>query len=347
MSSDHTLTSADSEPASAVSSAARVEQEASTDLPFVRRVTDLLLRFGMLIVLVGLMIAAQVVYPEFLTWRNLQNTITQNSNTAIVAVGATYVMIGGGFDLSVAGTLGLGSVIFAELTVKGLPVGLALILALFGGTVAGIFNGLVITKLKVNPFVATLGSAAIFLGIGALYANSDSISVPPSTAFTYLGQSKIAGVDVSVILIVILYVLGGFVLSRTVFGRSVYATGNNHEAARLAGIRVDRVQTLTFAISGLLAALAGVVLASSLVTGGFDQGTGVELNSIAGVVIGGTSLWGGEGAMWRTAVGCAILATLNNLFSSLAIAGPTQSIITGGFLILAVAFVALQRFQRR
>jgi ribose transport system permease protein len=208
-----------------------------------------------------------------------------------------------------------------------------------------LINGLVITKLHVNTFVATLGTAAAFTGVAALYSGSKPIGafVP---GFDSLGAGRVLGVAVPLILMAALFVVGGAVLSRTVYGRSLFATGGNHEAARLAGLRVDRIQIVAFVVSGLSAALAGAVLASSLSTGQFDQGSTVALDSIAAVVIGGTSLYGGEGAMWRTLVGVLILATMNNLFSSLSIATPTQMIIKGVVVVAAVAFEELARRSR-
>jgi ribose transport system permease protein len=311
------------------------------------RVLTLVTRFGMLGVLIGLVIAAQVVYPEFLTWTNLQNTLTQNSPTIIVAFGMTFVLIGGGFDLSVAGSFGLAGVLYAGLVNDGQTVGLSLAVALASGLACGIFNGLVITKLRVNPFVATLGSATIFLGIAAVYAHSEPIAPAPAPGFTTLGQGKLGGVYLSILIMIALYLVGTFVLTRTVFGRSVFATGSNREAARLAGIRVDRIHIATYIICALGAALAGIILTSSLSSAQFDQGTGVDIQSIAAVVIGGTALFGGEGALWRTAVGVAILATINNLFSSLAIESPIQNIIQGAILIVAVAFAGLQHILKR
>jgi ribose/xylose/arabinose/galactoside ABC-type transport system permease subunit len=314
--------------------------------PHISRGKDIVLRYGMVLVLLALIVVAQLVYSPFLTLTNLQNLASQNASTAIVAVGMTFVIIGGGFDLSVTGTFGLGSVLFANLAVTGTPVYAALAIALAAGLACGLLNGLVITKLKVNTFVATLGTAAAFTGIAALYSGSKPIAafVP---GFDTLGAGHLAGVALPVIVLAILYLAGSLVLTRTVYGRSLFATGGNREASRLAGLLVDRVQVVAFVISGCLAAFAGAVLTSMLNTGQFDQGSTVALDSIAAVVIGGTSLYGGEGAMWRTLVGVLILATMNNLFSSLSIATPTQMIIKGVVVVAAVAFEEVVRRASR
>jgi ribose transport system permease protein len=305
--------------------------------------SDLALRYGMVLLLVVLVIVAQIAYPQFLTLNNLQNTITQNASTAVVAIGMTFVIIGGGFDLSVSGTFGLGSVVYAGLVLAGLPVIAALACALLAGLLCGVVNGLVITKLKVNAFVATLGSGAAFLGAAALVSGSRPVTVPPVPTFNLLGAGSIGGVSIEVLIILVLYVVAAIVLSKSVYGRGLYAVGGSRESARLAGLAVDRIQIIAFIVCGGLAALAGILLASTLSVGQFDQGSTVALDSIAAVVVGGTSLYGGDGAIWRTAVGVAILATMNNLFSSMSIASPTQNIIKGAVLVAAVAFEVVVR----
>lgn len=307
------------------------------------RLTTLGLRYGMVLLLVALIIVAQIAYPQFLTLNNLQNTITQNASTAVVAIGMTLVIIGGGFDLSVSGIFGLGSVLYAILVITGLPVFAALACTLGAGLACGALNGWVITKLKVNAFVATLGSGAAFLGFAALISDSRPVTVPPVPTFNLLGAGVVGGVSIEVMMIIGLYIIAAITLSKTVYGRTLYAVGGSRESARLAGLSVDRIQIIAFVVSGLLAALAGILLASTLSVGQFDQGTNVALDAIAAVVVGGTSLYGGDGAIWRTAVGVSILATMNNLFSSMSIASPTQNIIKGAVLVAAVAFEVVVR----
>lgn len=303
-------------------------------------------QYGMVFALIGVVIAAEIVYHPFLSITNLQNLAIQNAPTAIAAVGMTFVIVVGGFDLSVGGILGIGSVLFAKLAVGGMPILLALALVLLAGIACGLVNGLVITRLKVNSFVATLGTGALFTGIADLYSNAAPVQafVP---GFSTLGSSRPGGVALPVIILVVLYVGAALVLGRTVYGRSVYATGGNREATRLAGISVDRVQLVAFLISGLLACLGGALLASTLSTGEFNQGAGLPLDAIAAVVIGGTSLYGGEGAIWRTVVGVLFLATLSNLFSSLSVNEAIREMVTGGVVVLAVAFTEIVRRTRR
>lgn len=303
-------------------------------------------QYGMIFALIGVVVAAEIVYHPFLSITNLQNLAIQNAPVALAAVGMTFVIIVGGFDLSVGGILGIGSVLFAKLAVGGMPIVVALALVLVGGLVCGLVNGLVITRLNVNSFVATLGTGALFTGIADLYSNSAPVeAIVPG--FSTLGSSRPLGIALPVIILVVIYIAGAVVLGRTVYGRSVYATGGSRDAARLAGMRVDRVQLTAFLISGVLAGLAGAILASTLSTGEFNQGSGLPLEAIAAVVIGGTSLYGGEGAIWRTIVGVLFLATLSNLFSSLSVNEAVREMVTGGVVVMAVAFTEMVRLKRR
>lgn len=303
----------------------------------------IIFKYGMLILLGFLIVLAQISYPSFLNPLNLQNTITQNASMAIIAVGMTLVIIGGGFDLSVAGTFGMSSVAYAMFYMAGMPVFAAILLSLLIGILAGFINGFVITKLQINALIATLATASIFLGIAALVSNMKPIIVESNPEFTLLGAGRIGVVSIAFLLVVILYVVGGFLLAKSVFGRQLYATGGNPLAAKLTGLPVNRVAISTYVITGLLASFAAVILASKLSVGDASQAPSVALDAITAVVLGGTSLYGGTGAMWRTAVGVGILATMNNLFSSLALPSPAQDLIKGVVLLAAVSLEVVVR----
>jgi len=305
-------------------------------------------RYAMVYVLAGLVVAAQLTYSGFLSLANVNNLLIQNVNVGVVAIGMTFVMVSGGFDLSVSGTLSLGSVLFAGLCMNsGLAVLPSLLVAIAAAAALGAMNGVLVTKLGVNAFITTLGTAAAFGGVAAMYSNSQAISVSHVPGFEFLGAGHIAGLSTPVLLLGALFLVSGIALHRTTYGRNLFAVGGNPEAARLSGLPVDRVVIIAFTISGASAALAGCMIASTLATGQIDQLSTIALDSIAAVVIGGTSLFGGEGAMWRTVVGVLILATLNNLFSSLAVESPIQNIIKGCVVIAAVAFETTSRRQRR
>jgi len=305
-------------------------------------VGGIVLRYAIVFVLIALAIVSNVLYPGFFEWGNLRNIMSQNAPVGLVAIGMTFVMIAGGFDLSVSAIFAAAGVAAASFT-GHMPIGLALLAALGVGLVGGAVNGAIVTRLKVNPFVATLGTASAFSGLALLYSHSQPI-VPTHTGFTWLGTARWSGVPVSVVIFFAAFAIGAVVLSRTVFGRSVYAVGGNTEAARLAGIRVDLIRFVTYTITGVCAALGGIIIASQTGVGQADIGANITLDSIAIVIIGGTSLLGGEGAMWRTLVGLLILATINNLFDSLALDTAAQSLVKG---VIVVGAVALDSYTRR
>lgn len=310
-----------------------------------KRYGRLLHDFGIYGVLLGVLVAATIAYPGFLGWDSLRVLITQNAPLGIVAVGMTLVIIAGGFDLSVgaiyatAGTVAAGVSIHASV-----PLGLAA--GVTSGVAAGLINGFIVAKLNINPLIATLGTGAVFSGVVLLVTNSQPYSVT-DPSFAYLGQSTIAGVPLPMIFVVMTFAAGWVVLNRTIVGRQLLSVGGNREASRLAGIRTTVVVGGAYVASGTLAAFAGVISASQLGVGQGDTGTSLALSAIAIVVIGGTSLLGGEGSVIRTAVGLLIIASLNNLFFSLALNSNWQAITQGVFIIAAVGLDQLTRNRTR
>jgi ribose transport system permease protein len=295
----------------------------------------LLLRYGMLWVLVALIIVAQCLYPTFLTADNIGNIVSQQAPLGIIAVGMTLVIISGGFDLSVGAVYGLGAVTFAKLS-PDLPFWALITVVTLVGAAAGLVNGLIVTRLRVSPFIATLGTSTLFLGAAFIY--SDNFPVPVAPGLDYLGAGQIAGIPVSGVILVGVFLLGALLLGRTTFGQGVRAVGGNQEAARLAGLRINLIRCATYVLTGALAAIAGSIDTSKLGIGQADQGSALPLLAITVVIIGGTSLNGGEGAMWRTVIGLMIIATLTNLFNSLAVPNAVQLVAQGAVLIIAVSF---------
>jgi ribose transport system permease protein len=298
--------------------------------------------FGIYAVLVVIVIVAQIVYSGFLSWDNIKLLLSQNAPLGIVAVGMTLVIIGGGFDLSVGAIFAVSGTAAAMISthhgvLEGFAVGMA------AGILCGLINAIVITRFRVNPFVATLGSSSLFSGVILLISNSNPFYVEKSS-FTWLGQTKVFGMQLPMLLLIAAFAIGWLVLNRSIYGRRVLAVGGNSEASRLAGIRTDVVQGGTYVLSGLLAAFAGAISASQLGDGQGTAGGTLALESIAVVVIGGTSLAGGEGSISRTAVGLLILATLDNIFFSLAIDSNWQLISQG---IIVIGAVALDQLFRR
>jgi ribose/xylose/arabinose/galactoside ABC-type transport system permease subunit len=303
------------------------------------------LRFSTAWTLIGLIVIARVAYSGFLAPANIRNILDQKSPEAIIAVAMTFVIIGGAFDLSVAATLSLAGTVFADLTVHGFALAPAVILSLCVGMVVGACNGFVVTVFRVNSFIATLGSASIIAGLTLIFSNSTAIQ-PTSGNFGDIGLTSVAGVPVPIVILVVTVALGAVVLHQTVFGRSVFMIGGNSEASRLAGARVNLVRASTFVVAGLCAALAGIILASQTGVGQGSMDDPASLNAITMVVVGGTSLFGGEGAMWRTVAGILILGIIANLFESLAVSAGVQEVVTGGIVIVAVAVDAYARYRR-
>lgn len=303
--------------------------------PVQRFAVALVTRYPMVLFLIGLLIVATILYPFFWTPVNLINMVTQNVGLLLCTLGMTYVIIGGGFDLSVGSVYAAGAMTYISF-IETQPAWFALLAALVVGLLFGLVNGVLINVVRVNTFVATLGTASIFIGVITMYAGANG-AFNASPEYTYLGTARIGGFPLSGWIAIILVIVTGLVLTRTSFGRSVYAIGGNREAARLSGIRVGLVSTITFAMIGTLAALGGVFTASQLGTATPSFVGNVTLNAIAIVIIGGTALTGGEGSIWRTLIGLGIMAVVGNLFTALNFRTELQTVFIGVIVVGAVA----------
>ncbi|UGS38302.1 Ribose import permease protein RbsC [Capillimicrobium parvum] len=292
--------------------------------------------YGLVLVLVVLIAVVAIREPSFVEGQSLLNLLEQWAPVGIMAVAGTFVIISGGFDFSVGGIFALATVCFAGFA-GHVPVGVAFIAALGVGLFLGVTNGLVITKLRVNPFIATLAMGQIAHGIGLVYTDGTPFIVE-GDSFAALGLNQIGPFVIPSVVMILAFLVGGFVLSRTTYGRSMYALGGNRDAARLSGIKVDRRLITAYAVSGVSAALAGAFMASRLGTGQADASAGIEFDVVIAIVLGGTAISGGFGAMWRTAVGLGLLAVMQNGFDSLQINPFYQVVIKGVVLIIAVAW---------
>lgn len=302
-----------------------------------------LVKYSMLVVLVLLVVVATFLYDGFLAPANIRDILVQNAAVGIIAVGMTFVIISGGFDLSVGATYALGSTVFAGVTISTGSVALAGAAALAAGLTCGLANGLLVAKLHINPFVATLGSASVISGLAYIYSNSAPFIVS-QPGFQALSKSHTLGIPTPIFILILTMVVGGIVLAKTTIGRNVQAVGGNTEAGWLSGLRVPSITASVYVLTGALAAIAGMIDASRLAVGQADVGANIALDAIAIVVVGGTSLRGGEGAMWRSAVGLLILATLTNVFYSLNVSQHWQLIAKG---LIVIAAVALDSAARR
>lgn len=298
---------------------------------------------GALVMLVIVCIAGFVRYEAFLTSENLLNVVRQNSMLGLVALGMTFVILTGGIDLSVGALLAVAGVIAANLADRGLFI--ALVAAVAATTILGLINGLVIAKARIQPFIVTLAMMIAARGLALAATGEQSIRIAGED-FTYLGRGLIGdSLPVPILVLIIAFAIGWLVLNHTRFGRNVYAVGDNDEAARLMGLNINRVTIAVYAISGLLAGLAGVMLASRLGAGQPVAGTGYELDAIAAVVIGGTLLTGGQGSAVSTLVGVLLLGVIFNLFNLEGTISPWWQLVLRGVILLFVV-VAQNRLTK-
>jgi len=279
--------------------------------------------------------------PYFFTVRNIFNVLQGMSTIGIMAIGATIVLVAGGLDLSVGSVMAVGAVVTARLmTYQGLEAWLAALVGLAAGLAFGLVNGLLVTRARIIPFIATLGTLSVGRGLAYLFATGPTgvaSNVPMRDAGVgFLGAGYVGPVPMPVIIMLVLVVIAALFLANTVLGRQIYAVGSNLRAARLCGISVDRVQCFTYIVAGGLSALAGVISTGLLSTASTNLGQGVELDVIAAAVIGGTSLVGGEGSVIGTLFGAAIMAVVRNAFVLLGIPLHFQTMIIGLVILLAV-----------
>lgn len=302
-------------------------------------------QFGILWAFILLTIFLTAQSSAFLTTSNLLNLLNNAAPQLIIGAAATLVIIAGGFDLSVGAVFALAAVVAAKLAPVLGPVG-ALLVGVLVGLVAGLVNGTVIAYGRVNSFMATLASSMVVGGI-AFVITKGTVVVVESQSYGQLGQARFLTVPIPVYVAVAFVIVMGILLARTVVGRHIYATGDNAEAASLAGVNVRRIVLLTFALSGLAAGLAGVVYSSRFQSGQADAGgIALTLAVIAAIVVGGTSIRGGEGAVWRTFVGVLFIAVIGNGFNLLQIEATYQQIVQGLIILTAVALDGWSRLRR-
>ncbi|TDG07025.1 ribose ABC transporter permease [Paraburkholderia guartelaensis] len=294
-------------------------------------------KLGPFVALLIISVALSIVSRDFLTLDNLLNVMRQASINALIAFGMTLVILLGGIDLSAGSVLALSSVIIATLLSAGTPAVVATLAGLVAGGLMGFANGLVISKGKVAPFIATLGSMTVLRGLALVVSNGSPISSFNSDFFSLLGGGYVARlVPIPVVLMLVMFGVFWVLLRKTVFGRHIYATGGNAESAKLSGVKVDRIQLWVYTIAGVMSALAGVVLTSRLNSAQPTAGTGYELDAIAAVVLGGTSLTGGRGWIFGTLVGALLIGVLNNGLNLLDVSSFYQQVIKGIVILLAV-----------
>lgn len=279
--------------------------------------------------------------PVFFSYSNAINVLANAGVIGVVSIGQALAIISGGFDLSVGGTVPLAAVLYAVLTNHAVPIPLAMALAILSGSAVGLGNGIVITKVGINPLITTLGTLSIAIGLAFTVTNGLTTPFSNQSA-AFLSNTTIGDVPYYVIALIVLAVAFHFVLRNTTYGRRLYATGGNREASRLAGIRVDMISVSVYVLSGSLAAFGGVVVASQLYAGSATVGSDATLLSVAAVILGGASLTGGVGGIPGTMLGVLVLGTISNGMALMAVPPFYQQIATGSLLLLAVGFGRLR-----
>ena len=319
-------------------------RSASSALNFVMRTTEGWTGIGA--VLLVLIIFLSVVEPQFRTSANVWNVLRADAITIVMACGMTFVILARGIDLSVGSMLALSSMFLGETLTHGWPGVVAVVAIVAAGTGLGLVNGLLIGKVGINFFVVTLGTSIIFRSGSLLVTNGNTITLFSATNFgpaTWLGNASIGAVPVPFLVAVVVFAAAYAVLRWTIFGRSVYAVGGNPEAARLTGIPVQRVTVIVYALAGLLVGLAAVMYTGRIQSATPQVGTGLELEVIAAVLLGGVSFAGGSGSIVGTMVGALLIAFINNGLVLGGVNSFWQGIVTGAILIFAVW---LDRFRR-
>lgn len=294
-------------------------------------------KLGPLIGLILIMIMLGILSDNFFTLDNILNLLRQISINALIAFGMTFVILTGGIDLSVGSILAFGSALTAGMLSSGMDPLLAVFIGLLAGFAMGAFNGFVITKGKVAPFIATLATMTIFRGATLVYTEGRPITgLSDSFAFEMIGKGYVFGVPFPAILMLIVFFILFFILRKTVFGRQVYSVGGNEEASILSGIKANRVKIWVYSLTGMLSVLAGIILTSRLNSAQPTAGSMYELDAIAAVVLGGTSLAGGRGKIVGTLIGALIIGVLDNGLNLLNVSSFYQQIVKGGVILLAV-----------
>lgn len=300
---------------------------------------------GILLPFVVLFLVLSVTSGPFLTTTNLLNILDQQSAILIMAAAGTLVLVGGGIDLSVGATYGLAGVVAAQVVLHTSPV-VALSAAIAVGLVVGLVNGVVTTYFRINALIATLAVSFIVAGIASKVTNGNLLVLTDKPGFANVARSELLAVRSSIWIALLCLVVLGVLLSRTTFGRYLYAAGGNAEAARLAGVRINRVRIAAFMASGAAAAIGGVIDVSRVLSAQSTSGDQLTFTVLAGMVVGGTSILGGEGAVWRTSIGVLFIALVGNGFDLLGVDPLYQQITLGVILLLAVGADALSRARR-
>lgn len=299
------------------------------------RSREILQRYGLVVSFLLLCLALSLLSDRFLTVGNLTNVLRQSTINLIIAIGMTYVILTAGIDLSVGAVLALSTVVTADLLQRGVPILPTVLLGLTLGGVLGMASGLLISRVKVPPFVATLGMMTVARGLALTYTQGRPITGLPD-AFRYIGTGYLGPIPMPIIVAAVAFLAGYVLLTRTRMGMYIYALGNNPVAAHYTGIATSKYITFVYVLAGALAALAGMILVARLDSAQPTAGISYEFDAIAAVVVGGTSFAGGEGSLMGTLLGVLVISVLNNGLNLLNVSSFYQPVVTGVVIALAL-----------
>ena len=290
------------------------------------------------IALIILMAVITIINSNFLTANNLLNLLLQVTSNALIAFGMTFVILTGGIDLSVGSILALSSALTAGLLGSGMPVTLAILISLILGCILGMMNGLLISYGKLAPFIVTLATMTIFRGATLVYTNGNPITkgLSDTFLFQFLGQGYIVGIPCPVIIMFLVFIVLYVLLHKSAFGKSVYAIGGNEKAAYISGVKLNKVKIIIYSISGIMASISGLIITSRLSSAQPTAGASYEMDAIAAVVLGGTSLSGGKGRILGTLIGALIIGVLNNGLNIIGVSAFWQQVVKGVVILIAV-----------
>jgi len=316
-----------------------VKKQAMQDQkPLSQRLQDVFLsQEGILfVILVVTVLVLSTTNENFLTTQNLFNQGRLLAEVGLMALPMTFIIITGGIDLSVGSILGLSAILTGYVWNNlGLPLELAIVIAILAGCLAGFMNGFFIVRLSVPPLIMTLATLALYRGLAQGISEARSVTGYPEWFF-FLGQGEILGVPTQIWILGIAIVVTTIILSRTTFGRTLYAIGNNAVGARFSGLPVERVTLMIYTFSGMMAGLSGVIFVSRFTTTRSDMGSGLELDAIAAVVLGGTSIFGGKGSIIGTVIGLVVIQLLKNGMAINGVTGDATIVVIGSVLIVAI-----------
>ena len=300
-----------------------------------RRTGDIVRQFGLLIIIALMVIVMSIVSDVFLTPNNLINVLRQVSINGILAVGLTFVILTGGIDLSVGSLVAVTGVIVGDLLLKGYSVPVAIGVSVLASILFGVFNGTMVAYFSLPPFIATLATQTIGNGFALVYSKGRPFAIS-NAVFKNIGKGSMMGIPIPILIMASVCLIAVILLNFTTFGRHVYALGGNRHATKLSGVRTKRVELVVYAISGACAAIVGIILASRISSGQPTAGNGYELDAIASVAIGGTSMSGGVGKLGGTIMGFIIIGLLSNSLTLLNVSSFYQDIVKGFIILFAV-----------